>query len=155
LSNGNIQISDQSAPKPTQKPLKLTIKQRKFIKNYIELGNATEAAKLAGYKSNCEENFRTIASHEIAKLNLPISELMSAAGIDDLALTKVISEGLRLNPALSNTPKYLETSLKLRGYLKNDIGNGSQGSVSVNVISFSPVQVNVDNSPSDDKAKST
>jgi len=124
------------------KPLKLTIKQRKFIKHYIELGNATEAAKLAGYKSENPNSCRSLASQELSKLNIPIQELMSAAGIDDLELLRVAKNGLNLDPAHSNTPRYLETSLRLRGHLKSDSGNGSQGNISVQVTNYNaPVQV--------------
>lgn len=37
---------------PTPKGLNLTIKQKSFIRFYLETGNATEAARLAGYGGN-------------------------------------------------------------------------------------------------------
>ena len=35
---------------------RLTIKQKKFIDYYIETGNATESARLAGYKARTEKS---------------------------------------------------------------------------------------------------
>lgn len=39
-------------PKVSHKPTKLTYRQKKFIKSYIETGNATKSAKLAGYSAH-------------------------------------------------------------------------------------------------------
>lgn len=44
----------------------LTLKQQKFIDFYIEKGNATEAAELAGYKG---KNLNRIASENLSKLD--------------------------------------------------------------------------------------
>lgn len=45
--------------------MKLTIKQQKFIDAYIETGNATEAARQAGYN---EKNANRIAAENLSKL---------------------------------------------------------------------------------------
>ncbi|MGU3438765.1 terminase small subunit [Bacillus cereus] len=45
--------------------MKLTPKQQAFCDYYIEIGNATEAAKKAGYKG---ENLNRIASENLSKL---------------------------------------------------------------------------------------
>lgn len=47
--------------------MKLTPKQKAFADYYIELGNATEAAKKAGYKG---ENLNRIASENLSKLDI-------------------------------------------------------------------------------------
>lgn len=44
----------------------LTLKQQKFIDFYIEKGNATEAAELAGYKG---KNLNRIGSENLSKLD--------------------------------------------------------------------------------------
>lgn len=44
----------------------LTLRQQKFIDFYIEKGNATEAAELAGYKG---KNLNRIASENLSKLD--------------------------------------------------------------------------------------
>ena len=46
---------------------KLTPKQKAFADYYIELGNATEAAKRAGYKG---KNLNRIASENLSKLDI-------------------------------------------------------------------------------------
>lgn len=45
--------------------VKLTLKQQKFCDYYLETGNATEAAKMAGYKGN---NLNRIATENLSKL---------------------------------------------------------------------------------------
>ena len=49
--------------------MKLTLKQRAFADYYIETGNATEAARRAGYKGN---NLNRIASENLSKLDIKI-----------------------------------------------------------------------------------
>ena len=46
---------------------KLTPKQRAFADYYIEIGNATEAARRAGYKG---KNLNRIASENLSKLDI-------------------------------------------------------------------------------------
>lgn len=46
---------------------KLTARQKAFADYYIELGNATEAARRAGYKGN---NLNRIASENLSKLGI-------------------------------------------------------------------------------------
>lgn len=45
--------------------VKLTLKQQKFCDYYLQTGNATEAAKMAGYKGN---NLNRIATENLSKL---------------------------------------------------------------------------------------
>lgn len=47
--------------------MKLTTKQKAFADYYIELGNATEAARKAGYKG---KNLNRIASENLSKLDI-------------------------------------------------------------------------------------
>ena len=47
--------------------MKLTPKQKAFAEYYIETGNATEAARRAGYKGN---NLNRIASENLSKLDI-------------------------------------------------------------------------------------
>jgi hypothetical protein len=71
---------------------KLTAKQQLFCEFYLGAanGNATEAARLAGYKGS-DETLRAIASQNLTKLN--ISELCRER-INEVALSadKVLSE---------------------------------------------------------------
>jgi phage terminase small subunit len=47
--------------------VKLTLKQRAFADYYIKLGNATEAARKAGYKG---KNLNRVASENLSKLDI-------------------------------------------------------------------------------------
>ena len=44
--------------------LKLTLKQRKFIKYYIETGNASEASRRAGYALGKEQGYENLTIGE-------------------------------------------------------------------------------------------
>lgn len=47
---------------------KISIKQEKFIDAYIELGNATEAAKRAGYKCKSYTAYASVGAENLKKL---------------------------------------------------------------------------------------
>ena len=53
---------------------KLSPKQEKFIDAYIELGNATEAAKRAGYKCKSDRAFISLGNQNLTKLDIFIKE---------------------------------------------------------------------------------
>lgn len=58
---------------------KLSPKQEKFIDAYIELGNATEAAKKAGYKCKTEGAFGSMGTENLQKLDIFIKERLEEA----------------------------------------------------------------------------
>jgi phage terminase small subunit len=60
---------------------KLTIKQKKFIKNYLKTGNGTQAAKDAGYSKNCAQE---IASENLSK---PIIQQAVASAAEKLGIS--------------------------------------------------------------------
>jgi len=114
----------------------LTLKQRKWLKLYLELGNATEAA-MQSYDCKDRNSAKQIGYENLAKLDY--SDLMEEAGITDKLLQDKIIEGLDANRSISavrGTPanggtmdfidipdfmarhKYLETALKLKRRLK-------------------------------------
>ena len=114
----------------------LTIKQRKFIKLYLELGNATEAA-FRVYDCKNRDSAKQIGYENLTKLDY--SDLMEEAGITDKLLQQKLLEGLDSNRTISavkgtsanggttdfiDVPdfmvrhKYLETALKLKRRLK-------------------------------------
>ena len=53
---------------------KLTQKQQKFIDYYIETGNATEAARRAGYDAKTNRALESIGSENLRKLDVYIKE---------------------------------------------------------------------------------
>lgn len=58
---------------------KLSPKQEKFIDAYIELGNATEAAKKAGYKCKTDNAFSSLGTENLRKLDFFIKERLEEA----------------------------------------------------------------------------
>jgi phage terminase small subunit len=71
---------------------RLTIKQRLWLKYYIETGNATEAARRAGYNCQSEENYRYIGYQNYTKLHIP--ELLEEMGLSRAVLLKVLAVGI-------------------------------------------------------------
>lgn len=55
---------------------KISVKQQKFIDAYIELGNATEAAKRAGYKCRSAHAYESLGAENVRKLEPFISARM-------------------------------------------------------------------------------
>lgn len=103
---------------------KFTAKLKKMIL-YVSRGmSKTKAAIKAGYSSS------PVGFRAYARAKQDIEQLMEGCGISDLALVKHLHEGLRATklcgigaeveaPDWSNRHKYLETSLKLKGHLKD------------------------------------
>lgn len=58
---------------------KLTEKQQRFIDYYVETGNATEAARRAGYEAKSEKAMQNIGSENLGKLGDYIKERMKPA----------------------------------------------------------------------------
>lgn len=115
---------------------KLTIKQRKWLKLYIETGNATEAAFQA-YDCKDRDSARALGSENLAKLN--ISELMENMGLTDVALINIGTEGMtkavkqsmtgEVHPDYAVRHKYWDTMLKLKQKLverKDITSNGEK-----------------------------
>ena len=65
------------------KEIKLTEKQERFIDYYIETGNATEAARRAGYS---EKTAKQIGSENLTKLNFFIKERLKE--LEDVRIAK-------------------------------------------------------------------
>lgn len=113
----------------------LTVMQRKFLKEYLEHGNQKLAVINAGYKVT-EETASATASHVKRRLEGNIQQLMKDAGIDDLNIVKLLKEGLELGVEHRNTPKYLDTTLKMKGYLGKNGEDGDGGNLVVNVVNY-------------------
>lgn len=86
---------------------KLTIKQRKFVKYYLETGNASRSALRAGYKHR-ESGYENVSKPLISRL---FQELLEESGITAKEIAKVLKEGLN--------------STKVLGYLNNKV-NGTE-----------------------------
>ena len=84
---------------------KLTLKQKKFIKLYLESGNATKACQEA-YQCSYE-SARRMGSENLSKLGVTLKELMEAKGLSLGRLMDVLDDGLKANRVISaiNTDK--------------------------------------------------
>jgi hypothetical protein len=119
-----------------------TLKQRKWIRVYIDTGNATEAA-MQVYDCKNRDVAKSIGSENLTKLDY--SYFLEEAGITDKLLQEKIMEGLDATRTVSavktsrnatadstdfvDVPdfltrhKYLETALKLKKRLLDKMNN--------------------------------
>lgn len=84
--------------------LKRTLRERKFIKAYIENGgNATKAYIVLNpeYKG---ENARILACQLLTKLNISVTELLELMGTTDAYLNQKLNEGLEATKVVSVIP---------------------------------------------------
>lgn len=114
----------------------LTPKQKKFVDNYVNSGNASEAAREAGYspKTAAHTGYENLQKPQI---QAEIRARMDEAGITEPELLKTLKEGLgatqvkvfnNLGNIIESDPyidhvtrhKYLETALKLRDMFPSD-----------------------------------
>lgn len=71
----------------TKKGEKLTIKQQTFVAEYLKTGNATEAARRAGYKGN-DKTLQSVGTENLLKpviqgaINAAKSKVMNEAVVD-------------------------------------------------------------------------
>lgn len=126
----------------------LTLKQRKWLKLYLELGNATEAA-MKVYDCKDRDSAANIGWENVRKLDF--SDLMEESGITDERLKKKLDEGLeatriktsltepdRVVPDYPTQHKYLETALKLKRKLieRQEITGKDGQTLQINIIAY-------------------
>lgn len=70
----------------------LSLKQKRFLRQYIETGNGTEAALMA-YATTDRNTARAIASENLAKpaIRAVVAELLDAEGLSDRRLRTILS----------------------------------------------------------------
>ena len=112
---------------------KLTLKQQKFIDYYIETGNATESARLAGYKAKTDKAMGNIGSENLEKLGSFISKKMNEKQKERIAsqdevleyLTKVMrgeeKDSFGLDASLQDRTKCAELLGKRYGTFKEKV----------------------------------
>ena len=102
--------------------LKRTIKEQEFLKAYIELkGNATKAY-LKVFPHVKPESARVLGCNLLAKINIPIAELMDKMGIDDHILSQKLQAGLnattgtgdKKKPNYYVVAKYMDMAYRLK-----------------------------------------
>lgn len=105
--------------------LKRTLRERRFIKAYIESnGNAAKAYRFTHPKYK-GENAKVLGCRMLTKVNLTVSELLDEMEMTDAALADILREGLSAdkpvgisNEMFDDFPtrhKYLDTAYKLKG----------------------------------------
>lgn len=72
-------------------PVKLTIKQTKFLKEYLKDGNGTRAAMVA-YNAKDKGVASVIASENLVKLRNPMQLLMEQKGITPMNLIETVED---------------------------------------------------------------
>lgn len=154
-------MASNTGMKREKRPPK-TIKEKKFVKEYIKTGNATEAA-MRTYDVKDRKNANALGTETLAKLS--ISDLMDNKGLTDDKLLDKLDEGLLSNrvisanivvtksddptvkdqkahtktqdfievPDMPTRHRYLETALKLKGY---NTGDSVVVNVQNNVIQY-------------------
>ena len=120
----------------------LTLKQRKWLKAYIETGNKTQAAKLAGYEAESDEGFAVIGSENYRKLNVP--ELLEEMGLTHVALINYGAEKMKSAKKIHGTGdnfveipdeaiqyKYWENFTKMKKMVNTNTDEGSKDKIIV------------------------
>lgn len=89
----------------------LTVKQRRFVRGYLETGNGTEAALIA-YATTDRSVARAIASENLTKpaIRAAVAELLDAEGISNRKLHEIHANYL----ALYRSPDPREKALGLK-----------------------------------------
>jgi phage terminase small subunit len=126
----------------------LTIKQRKFIKAYLMTGNATQAAKNAGYRCKNDASYAEMGHQNLRKLEGVMSQVLVEAGLDNATLAKKALEGLnamvvkpfshkgkvideKVYIDYPTRAKYLEITAKMKGLLKEKVEKQVSGAVTI------------------------
>ena len=109
-----------------------TVKQRRFLKAYLDGKSLADCAKYAGSKGKTRETLAVVGHEILKKINPDLREIQDALGVTDVLLTKILREGLNAYKTelaiykgkicdsvdmvdYSNRAKYLEIAHRLRG----------------------------------------
>lgn len=97
-----------------------TLKQQKWLKEYIETGNATEAA-VRSYDVGSRKAASVIGTENLVKLSKPIAELCDELGLTDELIVNALKEDIVAKKG--NRKAELELAAKLKGRMteKQDI----------------------------------
>lgn len=104
--------------------IKRTVKEKKFIKAYIENGGNATKAYLACNPGVQRNSACELGSKLLRKIDISMNELMNEMGIDDNVLTNKLKEGLEATKLFgvmgteikdhASIVKYLDIALKLK-----------------------------------------
>jgi len=91
-----------------------TLKQKKWLKEYVKTGNATEAAQRA-YDVKDRKSAGQIGHENLEKLKKPISELCDELGLTDELIISALKEDIETKK--QNRKAELELAMKVKGKL--------------------------------------
>ena len=92
---------------------KRTLRERKFIKSYIDNnGNATEAYLTINSKAN-KNTAGVLGNRMLRKVKIDINFILNQVGLNDVYLMNKLKEGLE-SESLSIRVRYLDMVLKLK-----------------------------------------
>lgn len=119
----------------TKRPPK-TIKEKKFLQEFIKTGNATEAAARV-YDVKNRKNARAMGTETLAKLD--ITEIMEEKGLTDEKIVDTLLDGMEAEnnlgkPEWTARLKATELSSKIKGHLKEKMVH--EGEVKITEIKF-------------------
>lgn len=120
----------------SKKPKRLpkTIKEKKFVNEYLKTGNATEAAQKV-YNAKSYNSSANIGYQNLKKLDFPT--ILDRAGITDDFIAKTIRGGMKAKnnlgkPEWASRLKATELATKSKGHLKERI----EGEINITEIKF-------------------
>ena len=102
---------DQS--KKTKRPPK-TIKEKKFLQEFIKTGNATEAASRV-YDVTNRDSAKSIGSENLTKLD--IVSIMEKRGLTDEKITDTLYEGMEANKTVRSADPNIESDAESNDFI--------------------------------------
>ncbi len=117
------------------KDRRFTFKENRFIRFYIESGNASDAALKAGYKQR-QSGYENLTKPYIQE---SFKHIADQVGITDEAIAKLLKAGLEADTGNEVKDflirhKYIDTILRLKGYLTKGKKSKSMGSCYDNFV---------------------
>ena len=85
----------------------LTMKQRKWVNEYMRTGNATQSA-MKVYRCKNLNTASTIGSQNLTKLNIPLSKLMDSMGLSKGKLINKINDKLESKKIHGTSDDFIE-----------------------------------------------
>jgi len=119
---------------------KLTLKQQRFLEEYMKTGNATQSA-MKVYRCKSLSSASAIGSQNLVKLNIPLEKLMDSMGVskgrlikkigDKLDSTKIVTSPTEGDKVVDDNPSQLK-AVEIAGKWLG-VDKGTQVNVQVNV----------------------
>lgn len=113
-----------------------TVKERRFLKAYLEGKSLAECAKYAGSKGKDKDSLKVVGHRMLTNINLSMDEILTLCGLTDEVLARKLQEGLeadrlyltsfdgkfmdeRKAPDVPTRLKAVEMISRMRGHFKD------------------------------------